>query len=376
MRHLNPPLVSSTIENHIVSLGGKISTFKDIAASPAYKVSKFSELRNEVAKLSISNPSSILFYRGQKADYQRDGVSTILPSIYRAESGLASPNVMKLRWQNLKVASSILVEELEKRKIAETNLVKRRKAIQWSILQHYEAAFTPYVDITQSLRVAASFALMDNETPKAFIYVFALPYYTNRVSRNSEEEITNIRLLSICPPEAKRPYMQEGFLVGEEDVEIGGSALETYDLRRRLIAKFEIPNTPIFWDEESQLTKAQLYPQDDIFNEICKEVGRRVAEELPPRELSFTEEEVFSFISYWRKIERKLVSQYGEEGDTIHSLISKVPNASLRFRLMRTEKALQSLIHSSNTSPARLRSYITQISSLYKLVNEEIGENH
>lgn len=242
MRFLQPLLVSSTIAQHISSKGGKIVTFKDIASAPAYKVSTYSELRNEVAKLSVANPSSILFYRGQKADYQRQGVTTILPSIYRAGVELASNNVMKLRWQNLRVASAILIDELEKRKIVDTSLVKRRKAIQWSILQHYEVAFTPFVDVTQSLRVAASFALLDNEASEAYIYIFSLPYYTNRVSRNSEEEITNIRLLSICPPDAKRPYMQEGFLVGEEDIEIGSNAFESYDLRRRMIAKFEIPN--------------------------------------------------------------------------------------------------------------------------------------
>lgn len=246
MRYLQPPLVSKTIETYISSLGGKISTFRDIASSPGYKITKFSQLRNEVAKLSIANPGSILFYRGQKEDYRRDGVSTILPSIYRSGVELASQNMMKLRWQSLKVASSILIDELEKKKIADYSLVKRRKAIQWSILQHYEAAFTPFVDVTQSLRVAASFALFNNDGLDAYIYIFALPYYTNRVSRNSEEEIMNIRLLSICPPEAKRPYMQEGFLVGEEDIEVGGNAIESYDLRRRMIAKFEIPNNESF----------------------------------------------------------------------------------------------------------------------------------
>lgn len=372
MRHLQPPLVSDSIEHHITSLGGKIVTFRDIAAAPAYHVSKFSDLRKEVAKLSISNPSAILFYRGQKDDYQRNGVSTIMPSIFREKSELASPNTMKLRWQNLKLASSILVDELEKRKIADAHLVRRRKSIQWSILQHYEVALTPYVDITQSLRVAASFALMDNETSKAFIYIFALPYYTNRVSRNSEEEITNIRLLSICPPEAKRPFMQEGFLVGEEDVEVGCNALELYDLRRRMIAKFEIPNVPEFWDEESQLSKAQLYPQPDIFNEICKEVGKRVYEELPPSELSFTEEEIFNFIAYWRKIEDIIWKKYGQKGDSLDMVIKKVPNDSIRFRLLKTETALQLLMHPYKSSPARLRSYITQISSLFKFVREEL----
>jgi len=60
------------------------------------------------------------------------------------------------------------------------------------------------------LRVACSFATMDNENEFAYIFVFGLPYFTNRITINSEHDIINIRLLSICPPTALRPYFQEG----------------------------------------------------------------------------------------------------------------------------------------------------------------------
>lgn len=376
MRFLQPPLVSKTIEAHIQAHGRTVKTFTDIAASPGYEITTFSSLRNEIARLSIANPGSILFYRGQKEDYQRNEVSTIMPSIYREGSELATPNTMTLRWQNLKIASRILVEELTSRKMPDCGAVKNRKLMQWSILQHYEAALTPLTDVTQSLRVACSFATLENTSETAFIYVFALPYYHNRVSRNSEDEITNIRLLSICPPDAKRPYLQEGFLVGEEDIESGGQAQESYDLRRRMIAKFRIPNNKKFWNEEIPLSKEQLYPQDDIYNDICKSVGERTAQELPPPELSFTDEQVFNFIAYWRRIEQLLNETYGAKGKNIEDLIMSLPNPSLQMRLRKTEIALQLLVHSYKNSPRIMKSYILQIGELYKSLNRFVSEQN
>ncbi len=52
--------------------------------------------------------------------------------------------------------------------------LERKKYIQWSILQHYEVTDTPLIDITQSLKVACSFAQLDNENSEAFVYVFGL----------------------------------------------------------------------------------------------------------------------------------------------------------------------------------------------------------
>ena len=69
--------------------------------------------------------------------------------------------------------------------------------MQWSILQHYEVCGTPLIDFTHSFRVACSFAQLENESDRAYIYVFGLPYITNRISINSEHDLINIRLLSI-----------------------------------------------------------------------------------------------------------------------------------------------------------------------------------
>ena len=79
--------------------------------------------------------------------------------------------------------------------------VRRRRCIQWSILQHYEVCPTPLLDLTHSLRVACSFAFLNSEDADPLVFVFGLPYITNRVSINSEQD-----LISLCQnPDFRHP---------------------------------------------------------------------------------------------------------------------------------------------------------------------------
>lgn len=93
-----------------------------------------------------------------------------------------------------------------------------------------------------------------------FVYVFRLPYYINRISHNSEQDLVNIRLLSISPPKTLRTYFQEGFLVGTEDITYNyGNDKEELDLNNRLIAKFKILNNPEFWSKEFKRYPKMLF---------------------------------------------------------------------------------------------------------------------
>lgn len=74
---------------------------------------------------------------------------------------------MKNRWNNLRMKSGFLMDELKARNIEGRNHLKNRKVLQWSILQHYEAALTPLTDVTQSIRVAGSFAQLNNKCTTA-----------------------------------------------------------------------------------------------------------------------------------------------------------------------------------------------------------------
>ena len=188
-----------------------------VAKNDAVLVSNYKELRKHIAQLSYANKDCILFYRGQKDDYRniKSGKSTFYPTMYRGDR--LEKEELKFRWEKLNKASEIFISKLKSKYPNKTYIVKRKRIVQWSILQHYEVTETPLIDVTQSLKVACSFAVLDNNNEYAYVYVFALPYYTNRISVNSEHYLTNVRLLSVAPPQALRPYYQEGFLIGEDE---------------------------------------------------------------------------------------------------------------------------------------------------------------
>ena len=147
--------------------------------------------------------------------------------------------------------------------------------IAWSVLQHYEVCDTPLIDVTHSLRVACSFALEKGE--KGQLYVLGFPHPTGGITYSVEEELLTVRLLSVCPPRAVRPYYQEGYLVGSfpSGISYGWSHL---DVAKRVVAKFSlIPDD--FWDNEFPSIPMQaLYPKPDFMSQICRKIKCKLAE--------------------------------------------------------------------------------------------------
>ena len=278
------------------------TTSKTVGKDPGFKINSFRELVEHTAKLSYENKDYLLFYRGQKNDYQnKAGVSTFYPAIYRGD--YLTQQELNFRFDLLNSASKLLIAIFKNRKITGSTELARKKYIQWSILQHYEVTGTPLLDLTQSLRVACSFALLNNKNNSAFIYVFGLPYYTNRISRNSEHDLINIRLLSITPPSALRPYFQEGYLVGTEDITNEYISKGELDLNQRLIAKFEIPNTNEFWSKGfGKIPLNALYPTDDIIEDICNNIKIDLKPELENGDLGH-------FLKLWADIEFYIIER-------------------------------------------------------------------
>ena len=278
--------------------------FKDpskIGSANAFKVNTFRELVEHTAKLSYKNKDHLLFYRGQSKDYKnKAGNSTFYPSIYRGD--YLPIREITNRFDILEGASKALVELFETNKIEGYKELKKRKSIQWSILQHYEVCGTPYTDFTHSLRVACSFATLENKDDEAFIFVFGLPYLTNRISYNSEHDLINIRLLSICPPTALRPYFQEGYLVGTDDITTNFESKTELDFNNRLIAKFVIPNNDSFWGGGfHKIPKKSLYPDNDPIWELCQQIKDIADKELKTGDLG-------EFLKSWAELEERLVT--------------------------------------------------------------------
>jgi hypothetical protein len=273
-----------------------------IASALPFRVKTFRELVEHTAQLSYKNKDHLLFYRGQSKDYKnKNGSSTFYPSIYRGD--YLPLRELTNRFDVLEGASKVLSELFEQNQIEGYRDLKRRKSIQWSILQHYEVCPTPYSDFTHSLRVACSFAMLDNHDEDAFVFAFGLPYITNRISVNSEHDIVNIRLLSICPPGALRPYFQEGYLAGTDDITVNFENKTELDFSNRLVAKFVIPNNNSFWGNGfNRIPKKSLYPDDDPIFDICQKVKERADQELKSGDLG-------EFLKSWAELEERIVSQ-------------------------------------------------------------------
>lgn len=267
-----------------------------IASSKPIQVSTFHELVEITAAFSYCNKDYLLFFRGQGRDYlNKSESSTFYPSIYRGD--YLPHRELIHRFDILDGASKALVDLFESRNIDGHKDIKRRKLIQWSVLQHYEVCDTPLLDFTHSLRVACSFAHLKNNADKAYVFVFGFPYLTNRISFNSEHDLVNIRLLSICPPDAKRPYFQEGYVAGTDEITYNYERKTELDFNNRLIIKYEIPLTQSFWGRGfHQIPENSLYPPNDPIMKLCAEIKDKASKELKSGDLG-------DFLKLWAEIE-------------------------------------------------------------------------
>ena len=348
MRKITPELTEEIL---------KQTTPETIAKDDAIEVLDYKELRKHIAQLSYANKDCILFYRGQKDDYrnQKSGKSTFYPTMYRGDR--LDKDELKYRWEKLNKASEIFIKKLRSKYPSKTYIVKRKRIVQWSVLQHYEVTETPLIDVTQSLKVACSFAMLDNDNEYAYAYVFALPYYTNRISVNSEHYLTNVRLLSVAPPQALRPYYQEGFLIGEDEFSETYTNKDELDLNNRLVAKFKFKNTKEFWgDSEKALTREDLYPKDDEIEALCKEVSNELYDVIASRRnANISGDQYFAFMKGWIAIEKLLFEYMGRftERQSLSSagFIKMIDDNDLRKKLHRARVQRNYLAHNvdSNT---------------------------
>ena len=249
------------------------NTITSIVRGNAIEVSSYYDLIMEIAELSYRNPDVMLFYRGQNHNYMKNNIATLYPTIYRAtDKRNINFDFKVLNDASLKLIAALKADE--RIDLEELKEIRKIKLLQYSILQHYEVCKTPLLDLTQSIKVACSFAILNNEKNIGYIYVLGLPYINGRISVDSEEYITNIRLLSISSSAAKRPFFQEGYLVQTEfasDIE-NHIKIAELDFNRRLLAIYKFKNNKQFWGDESPISETALYPNDDIMKEICNRI--------------------------------------------------------------------------------------------------------
>jgi hypothetical protein len=265
-----------------VGKGAAVTTCTAVRKARGHEVGSYMELATKVAELQFLNREHVLLFRGQAGDFKnRQGNTTLKPSLFRDE-GDSNPSSSTLiaRFAKLRNAEFVLENEYSRRKLLGAERMKRQQILRWAILQHYEICPTPLLDVTHSLRIAASFASAQADE-RAYIFVIGVPNLSGAVTASAEASIQMIRLSSVCPPTAVRAHIQEGYLLGEYPEMTGFDQKKNYahyeiDFGRRLVAKFEFdPET--FWSSADfpQVERSALYPnQTDPFFQVAEVIKR------------------------------------------------------------------------------------------------------
>lgn len=247
-------------------------------------VSSFVELVRKVAELQFRNWNSVLLFRGQNANYEnRAKSSSLKPALFRPLKNTRdnpSEETLKRRFERLKLSEARLSETYS---ALGASRIKAHRVLRWAILQHYDVCDTPLLDVTHSLRVAAAFATL-KATSECYIYVLAIPNLSGAITANAEAGLQVIRLASICPPQALRPHIQQGYLLGEypdlQDIE----QTQLYnpheiDFGKRLIGKFRFHPTQS--DGFEPAGKLDLYPTET--DDSLLEFSRQLLASLGPK---------------------------------------------------------------------------------------------
>jgi len=239
-----------------------------VRKGPGHRIGSYFELATKIAELQFLNRDNVLLFRGQGADHQNvQHNSSLKPTLFRGAGRNPSRATLVARFASLQRAEQILVTEYARAKLLGLERLKRHRILRWSVLQHYEVCPTPLLDVTHSIRIAASFASLA-KTETAFVYVLGVPNVSGAVTASAEAGLQIVRLSSVCPPSAVRPHIQEGYLLGEYPDMAGYEQKENYfhyemDFGRRLVAKFSFKPAS-FWkdDDFPQIAERALYPSE------------------------------------------------------------------------------------------------------------------
>lgn len=243
---------------------GERTYVKDVRMDIGLIINNYPELVKAVASISYNNPRYNLYFRGQPREYLRrlkkGHVCTCYPSIFRY--GVASSSAKNPRRRWFRILNESCDELMENWRFGGLNRLQKYDELKWTLIQHYQVFRTPLLDLTQSVRVAASFALLRNSNDYGYVYVFGFPNINGSISYFVEEELVLVKLQSAAPPQALRTHFQEGYMVGHfpHDQERNVNK----DVSRRMIAKFRVRKGKRFWSKTfPEIPQLALFPPND-----------------------------------------------------------------------------------------------------------------
>jgi hypothetical protein len=257
--------------------GFKKATVAKVRLDVGFPVASFRDLVRCVAELGSRNSRFNLFFRGQSEDdLDWNGKTRLYPSIFRPEKGKKSLHklVRECRFELLRN----LVKKLRiyRARLGLSSSLGIHPEYWYSILQHYQLCRTPLLDLTQSLRVAATFALLNTQTgilrSKGYVYVLGMPHLHGCISAFVDYSMTVVKLQNICPPDALRPHFQEGYLVGRWPRTLSKEAEDNFAYW--LVGKYLLDNNEqSFFDTQFPPLPAEaLLPETDKFRDQLQEL--------------------------------------------------------------------------------------------------------
>jgi hypothetical protein len=141
-------------------------------------------------------------------------------------------------------------------------------------------------DAVRSEHFAGGRCRNSDRRPFHYVFVLGVPNLSGAVTASAEAGLQIIRLASVCPPDAKRPHIQEGYLLGEYPDIAGYSQKQLYDpyeidFGLRLVAKFRFDPTT-FWNDLafSAVPESALYPSPTS-DRLC-ELAAAIKQSIPP----------------------------------------------------------------------------------------------
>ncbi len=266
------------------------ATNQQVRAGAGHFVQTYFQLTQKVAELSFRNRDLFLLFRGQGNEYRTTkGNASLKPSLFRPGSnGKLPKKLLAGRFARLLKAEEELTERYTAAKLLGFEQLARQRLMRWVILQHYGVCATPLLDVTQSLRVACSFASLGRDTSDRYLYVLGVPNLSGAVTASVESGMQIVRLSSACPPAATRPHVQEGYLLGEYpemdsfDQHTKYRPYET-DFAQRLIAKFRFRPDELWHSPNFQgISEDGLLPHEgrDVLLPVVDEIKQALGPEV------------------------------------------------------------------------------------------------
>jgi hypothetical protein len=282
-----------------VSFKSELKPSSDQWRDEPLEAGSFDKLIEIVSFFSVMNKRSSLFFRGQGRHLE------MIPCIFRPEwTSIGKirhkiPNNSAVRqkiWDHLNsVIAPLIMRTLQEFALPRRRSIEMFREAAWAVAQHYDVWPTPLIDVTTNLRIAASFALSAGRA-EGQLYIVSLVPSTNSNTFDADQHIVLARLQAVCPPVARRPHYQDGYLAGRfpfagpNSNQIDRDPEKASRLSRRLVARIKlvdardgITNEPSsdlggFWSSDfPRVSETALMPSeanDEVFHRLKEHAGQ------------------------------------------------------------------------------------------------------